>query len=234
MTNKQVPDTRGRLSLRSSGPCKLLIQKAMISHLANAPKEIPMRKNQPPPNLILWRRLGAAGLGLVALVVLVFTAPFIVQAFRGPRTITEQELLAIKEPGWWDYYVRYKPPRPAAETGVRYGIKDNAGTKYVLLPAGNRALFASVRIANNGPEYVGRLGSFGQTEEEAVRMGQAKNLLPFMLQGVRSIWFDTAVAVVLFVGCVGGAVWLLLVVPRVRTGKKNQPRSAFEEFPDDR
>lgn len=189
-----------------------------------------MRTNQPQPNVILWQRLGAAGLGLAAIVVLVFSTPFIVQAFRGPRSITEKELLALKEPGWWDYYVRYKPAQPATETGVRYGIKDNAGTKYILLPVGDRALFSSVRIANNGPEYVGRLGSFGMTEEEAVRMGGAQNLLPFMLQGVRSIWFDTAVALVLILGCVGGAAWLLLFAPGAKERKNTQQREARKNF----
>jgi hypothetical protein len=137
----------------------------------------------------------------------------VVQAFRGPRTITEQELLATKEPGSWDNYLRFTPSRPATDTGVRYGRKGNEGTKYVLLPVGDRALFCSARIDDNGPEYIGRLGSLGSTEEEAVRrVGVVGNLLPFMLQGVRSIWFDTAVALAIFVGCIGGALWLLLRV----------------------
>jgi hypothetical protein len=156
--------------------------------------------------------LGAVALGVAAAVVAVFAAPFVVQAFRGPRAITEQELLAMKEPGSWGNYVRYTPPGPAADTGVRYGKKGNEGTKYVLLPVGDRALFCSARIDNNGPEYVGRLGSLGGTEEEAVRRAgiPAEHLLPFMLQGVRSIWFDTAVALALFAGCAGGALFLLL------------------------
>jgi hypothetical protein len=158
------------------------------------------------------RILGAAGLVVAAAVVAVFTSPFVVQAFRGPRTVTEQELLAIQEPGSWDNYVRFTPSRPATDTGVRYGKKGNEGTKYVLLQVGDRALFCSARIANNGPDYVGRLGSLGSTEEEAVRRigGNPGTLLPFMLQSVRNIWFDTVVALVTVVGCLGGALWLLL------------------------
>jgi len=171
----------------------------------------------------LNRTLGAAGLGVAALLVAGLTSPFVVQAFAGPRAITEQELLAMKEPGWWDNYVRYTPPRPAADSGVRYGVKGNAGTKYVLLPVGDRILLCSARISNNGPEYVGRLGSIGVTEEEAVsRMGSPRNLLPFMLQGVRSIWFDTSVALAAIVGCIGGALWLLLASP-------SRPRPTVEE-----
>src|SRR5262249_5888546 len=125
--------------------------------------ELPQESSKLP------RILGAAGLAVAAAVVAVFSASFVVQAFRGPRTITEQELLAIQEPGSWDNYVRFTPSRPATDSGVRYGKKGNEGTKYVLLPVGDRALFCSARIANNGPEYVGRLGSLGGTEEEAVR-----------------------------------------------------------------
>ena len=170
-----------------------------------------MSKKRSQQGADLPRILGAAGLALAAVVVAGFSASFVVQAFRGPRTITEEELLATKEPGWWDNYVRFTPSRPAVDPGVRYGVKGNEGTKYVLLPVDGRILFCSARISNNGPEYVGRLGSFDMTEEEAVsRMGSPNNLLPFMLQGVRSIWFDTLVALALLIGCIGGALWLLL------------------------
>ena len=48
---------------------------------------------------------------------------------------------------------------------------------------------------------------------EAIRlMGDPGNLLPFMMQGVRSIWVDTVGALIAIVGCVGGALWLLLRV----------------------
>jgi hypothetical protein len=82
----------------------------------------------------------------------------------------------------------------------------------VLLAVGDRALFCSARVADEGPEYIGRLGSLGSTEEEAVRRmgGNRGNLLPFMLQSVRSIWFDTAFALAALVVCLGGALWLLL------------------------
>ena len=170
-----------------------------------------MSKKRSQQGADLGRMLGAAGLALAAVVVAGFSAPFVVQAFRGPRTITEEELLATKEPGWWDNYVRFTPSRPAVDPGVRYGVKGNEGTKYVLLPVGGRALFCAARIQNNGPEYVGRLGSLGVTEDEAVsRMGSPNHLLPFMLQGVRSIWFDTLAALAVLVGCIGGALWLLL------------------------
>src|SRR5262249_14571581 len=162
----------------------------------------------------LGQGLGAVGLVVVAGVGAVFTGPMVGQAFRGPRPITQQELLAIKEPGSWDNYVRFPPSRPAQDTGVRYGRKGNEGTKYVLLPVGDRALFCSARVNDNGPEYVGRLGSLGGTEEEALRRGGVGEalgpgkVLPFMLQGVRSIWFDTALVLAALVGCLIGAVWL--------------------------
>src|SRR5262245_573553 len=173
-----------------------------------------MSTARPQMDSNLRRILGAVGLAVTAGVVALFTAPFVVQAFRGPRTITEQELLAIKEPGSWDNYVRFTPSRPAQDTGLRYGKKGNEGTKYVLLPVGDRALFCSARVNDNGPEYVGRLGSFGSTEEEALRRSGAGGaagsgpVLPFMLQSVRSIWFDTALALAGIVGCLIGAVWL--------------------------
>src|SRR5262249_54472648 len=104
------------------------------------------------------------------------------------------------------------------DTGLRYGKKGNEGTRYVLLPVGGRTLFCSLRINDNGPEFVGRLGSLGGTEEEAVRRINAKagggvgNMLPFMLQGVRSLWVDTAGVLLAVVGCLGGAGWLLAQV----------------------
>jgi hypothetical protein len=141
----------------------------------------------------------------------------------GPRAITEQELLAIKEPGSWDNYVRFTPSRPAQDTGLRYGKKGNEGTKYVLLPVGGRALFCSARVNDNGPEHVGRLGSIGGTEEEALRRIGAEGavasgrLLPFMLWGVRSIWFDTALVLAALASCLIGAVWLS--VRALRSGR---------------
>ena len=74
-----------------------------------------------PTNSNLTRILGAAGLVVAALVVLILTLPMVFQAFRGPRPITEQELLAIQEPGSWDNYVRFKPSGPAAAGRRRHG-----------------------------------------------------------------------------------------------------------------
>src|SRR5262249_41760244 len=66
-----------------------------------------MSTARPQMDSTLRRILGAVGLAVTAGVVALFTAPFVVQAFRGPRTITEQELLALNEPGSWDNYVRF-------------------------------------------------------------------------------------------------------------------------------
>jgi hypothetical protein len=169
----------------------------------------------PAPATNLPRLLAAVALVIVAVVVAVFTLPTMVQAFRGPRTITEQELLSLGQPGGWDNYVRFKPSLAAVDTGLRYGKKGNEGTKYVLLPLAGRLLFCSVRVNDAGPEYVGQLGSFGGTEEEALRrlnVTAGKEVLPFMLQGVRSIWFDTALALIAIVGCVVGAIALVVRV----------------------
>jgi hypothetical protein len=178
---------------------------------------------------------GVVGRISVAVVLLVlggilafFTAPFVVQAFRGPRTISEAELGEMTTPGDWDNYVRYVPSLPAMDTGLRFGKKGNEGTKYVLLPVGGRggrALFCSARVANNGPEYVGRLGSFGSNEEEAVRRigGNQGQLMPFMLQAVRHIWVDSVAALVGLVACLGGAVWALLAARREATPRVRRP-----------
>jgi hypothetical protein len=153
--------------------------------------------------------LGAGALALAACVVAFFCVPFIVQALRGPRTITEAELLSLREPGDWDNYVRFRPASPAADTGVRYGKKGNEGTKYVIIPVRDRLLFCSARIDDHGPEYVGRLSYFGDTEREAVgyatRQTGPRKILPLFLQSVRSIWFDTVFALAVIIGCLVGA-----------------------------
>src|SRR5262249_31419431 len=112
----------------------------------------------------LPRTLGAVGLVAVALVLAVFTTPMVVQTFRGPRPVTEQDLQAIEEPGWWDNYVSFTPARPALDTGVRYGVKGNPGTKYILLPVASRSLFCSMGVRAEGPEYVGWLGTLNGPE----------------------------------------------------------------------
>jgi hypothetical protein len=156
------------------------------------------------------RLAGAAALVVVALVLMVLCAPFIVQAFRGPRTITDEELLAMKSPGWWDNYVRFTPKAPAKNTEWVYGVKGNEGTKFLLLPVGDRYLFCSARVKNEGPEFIGSLGFTETAVETVVSQEDRAKLLPFMLQTVRSIWFDTAAALLVIAGCLGGAAWLAL------------------------
>ena len=160
--------------------------------------------------------LSAVGLIAVAGLVFALTTPIWFQAVRGPRNISEKELLALREPGWFDNYVRYKPALPAIETDVVYGKKGNEGTRFVLLPVGEKNLFCSARIADKGPEYVGRLGSFDATEKQATGMmkgGAADKkgtLLPFMMQSVRSIWFDTIAIFVIVLVCVGIAFGMVI------------------------
>ena len=70
-------------------------------------------------------------------------------------------------------------------------------------------LFCSARVNDGGPDYVGSLGYVEAAEAENVVPKQEQHkLLPFMLQAVRSIWFDTAVALLAIAGCLGGATWL--------------------------
>src|SRR5262245_54400254 len=112
----------------------------------------------PRPEYNIHRMIGAAALVVAALVILIACSPFIIQAIRGPRTITEQELLQMQSAGWFDNYVRFKPAAPVKDTEWVYGVEGNAGTKFLLLPVGDRFLLCSARIKNEGPEYVGSLG----------------------------------------------------------------------------
>jgi hypothetical protein len=157
----------------------------------------------------VYRVAGAAALVVVAFVVAIVCSPFMIQAIRGPRTVTEQKLLQMQSAGWFDNYVRFKPSGPVRDTEWVYGVKGNAGTKFLLLPVGDRYLFCSARIKNEGPEYIGSLGFLVAAEvETAVPAEDRGKLLPFMLQAVRSIWFDTGAALVVIAGCLGGAAWL--------------------------
>jgi hypothetical protein len=160
-------------------------------------------------------------IGLALLVVaggvLFFTSGFVFQAFRGPRTVTDQELLGVTTPNSNDNYVGYTPSGRFIDSGLQYGVKDNPGTKYLLLPVGDRLMLCSARIANNGPTFVGRVElAGGSVEEEVLRRVKGSNpevgprLLPIMLQAVRSIWFDTAVALVFVLGLGLGGLWMLL------------------------
>ncbi len=173
------------------------------------------------------------GLALLAAagVVLYFTSGFVFQAFRGPRTIEEKELIDLKEPGSNDNYVSYTPQRPFIDTGLQWGRKGNPGTKYVLLPVGDRLMLCSARIANEGPTFTGRLGHRGGvTEDEVVERIKgsapdvAARIMPIMLQAVRSIWFDTAVALVAVVGL--AAVGSFLVLRSMLT-KRPPPEPEF-------
>jgi len=176
-----------------------------------------MTNNAPRADHNRYRVAGAVGLVIAALVVAVVCSPFMVQAFRGPRTVTEEELLAMQSAGWWDNYVRFTPSAPARNTEWVYGVKGNEGTKFLLLPVGDRYLFCSARVKNEGPEYVGSLGFLVAAEvETAVPEQDRGKLLPFMLQAVRSIWFDTGAALLVIVGCLGGAAWLLVQVAMTR------------------
>jgi hypothetical protein len=169
-------------------------------------------------------------IGLALLVVaggvLFFTSGFVFQAFRGPRPITDQELLGITAPGSGDNYVSFTPSRPFVDTGLQWGKKNNPGTKFLLLPVGDRLMLCSARIADNGPTFTGRLEQIGGgTEEEALNRIKASNpgvgprLMPIMFQTVRSIWFDTAVALVAILGLGLGGLWMLLR-PLLRKGER--------------
>jgi hypothetical protein len=176
-----------------------------------------------------WHLPLGVGLLVVAVVVLIFTSGFVFQAFRGPRPITEKEMLELTDPGWSDNYVSYTPPRAFIDTGLQWGRKGNPGTKYVLLPVGDRFMLCSARIANNGPTFTGRLGSrSGVTEDEVVDRIKgsspevAARIMPIMLQAVRSIWFDTAVALALVLGLAGTGTWLVIwsLLARSRTAAR--------------
>ncbi|MCI0379414.1 MAG: hypothetical protein L0215_17530 [Gemmataceae bacterium] len=157
------------------------------------------------------------GLALLAAAgaVLYFTSGFVFQAFRGPRPIADQALLGITDPGSGDNYVSFSPSRPFLDPGLQWGTKGNPGTKFLLLPVDDQHMLCSARIANDGPTFTGRLQRIaGGTEEEALNRikGTAGNLrvMPIMLQAVRSIWFDTAVALAAIVGLALGGLWMVL------------------------
>jgi hypothetical protein len=142
------------------------------------------------------RRLLTAGLLLLLLAAVpaYFGGATIAQAFRGPRPLTEQELLAIQQPDGGGHYVSLSLARPAVDSGVRYGKKNNPGTKYLLLPVGGRVLLCSARMSAEGNAFTGRLQAVSGTDKEVrqriegANSGLAPLLLPYMLQSVSDVF----------------------------------------------
>src|SRR5262249_18048655 len=150
---------------------------------------------------------------VAALIVAIFTTPLVFQGLRGPRSVTEQDLLAISEPGWWDNYVSYRPAQPALDTGVRFGVKSSPGTKYIILPVGSRSLYCSANVKDNGPEFVGWLSSLEGPAKEAhqkSKQGGSGALLPYMIRCEGSTAFYTVAFLLAPIACLGGAVWLVV------------------------
>lgn len=192
-----------------------------------------------PTLCFVWAVIFAA----VAAVITFFTYNIWLQAFRGPRPITEDELLAIQALQSGNNYVTFRATGPVVDTGLRYGKKGNEGTKYLLTRVGNRNLMISARIDNNDPEFTGSIETISGTEEEAARRLQGQGqLLPVYLQAVRSIWFDSVVALVFIVLGAALAVWmaargfLLLGRPKPKEDEENpednEPPPAFRRKRD--
>src|SRR4051812_17468687 len=169
--------------------------------------------------------LAAVVPALVAAAILYFGYRTLAQAFRGPRTVSEEELVS-EQPQPGDNYLAVTLAREPVDTGVRYG----RGTKYLLLPVNNRMLLCSVRTDVEGQEFTGRLETVtGGTElevlnylrEQDARMD--KLLLPYMLQSVRSIWFDTSVYLFFIALFAVPAVWMLVRWVRFRVNPRQHP-----------
>jgi len=107
----------------------------------------------------------------------------VVQTVRGPRPVTEQDLLAIDQPGWWDNYVAFSPSRPATDTGNPVRGEEQPRHQ-IHRAAGGRPHPCSARrgVRNNGPEYVGWLGSLEGPAEEARGKSGGGDFLPFMMK----------------------------------------------------
>jgi hypothetical protein len=158
---------------------------------------------------------------LLAAVPASFGGATIVQAFRGPRPVSEQDLLALKEPPAGDNYVSLRLAQPAVDTGVTYGKKNNPGTKYLVLLVGDRLMLCSARMSASGTEFTGRLQTISGVDEQAWEKFQRlyaqrdpkppplRPRLPIMLQSVRSIWFDACAWLAAIAALAGPGVWVL-------------------------
>ena len=70
----------------------------------------------PRPEYNVHRIIGAAALVVVALVIGIACSPFIIQAFCGPSTVTEQELLQMQSAGWFNKSAARRSNAPRCRT----------------------------------------------------------------------------------------------------------------------
>jgi hypothetical protein len=129
----------------------------------------------------------AIGLLVLAVVAAFFVVPYYILAIRGPRPITEDELLAIDEPpGLWDRYVRFEVARPKHVINRFAGGLVVPGQKinwqHLLLPVGDRYMECTADLKHDSPVYVGFLEPSGANDVKvfgASALKQPLALRPF-------------------------------------------------------
>lgn len=156
---------------------------------------------------------GVVLFGLAALTFYFFSSE-IVPAFRGPRSITTEELLAIPEPKSDRYreYVEYAARQEASETGLavflsydRLNPRRNStptDCEIMLLPVGDRFLICQIRSGDRSTRLVGHLEG-GKLHHQAKRWLEHDNpalkgrLLPVTLETTGNVWIIPTIALLL-------------------------------------
>jgi hypothetical protein len=129
---------------------------------------------------------------IIPLLVIILTRRALYNAFVGPFPVDASTLQGIDDPDQRrQYYVSYHSER-TFDTGMREGTRDGGmTTKFLLLPIGDRFLFAIVPLSHTGDVYEGRLENISRADaRDRIEQVQANSpklrgrLLPYQLDCV--------------------------------------------------
>jgi hypothetical protein len=151
------------------------------------------RKRTPPVDLEKYFNRSMAGALCFLFLTIgmgVYMLPRYRDVARGPRAVTEADLLKLNDketpPG---DYVEF---RPTATTETGYGVQSRGRqvTRFLLAKVGNRWLFTEVPIDHTGDRLVGYLKPFGdesnanwQARVDVGRKFPDQPLLPYYFSG---------------------------------------------------
>jgi hypothetical protein len=173
--------------------------------------------------------LGAlvALIGILGAVVL---GPKIAGDFQGPRPISAEELLEVKEADTFPALVAYTPDQPMVEANMGIETKGegtNTKTRFVLVPVKDKWMVAEREMGATGEHLEGRLVTWEGLGREALMRIRAQHpdkrdkLLPVQLVPTRgdpggaAVFLGTLIAALILLGS-GGAVYGTFGLVRAR------------------
>lgn len=160
---------------------------------------------------------------LLPLLVITLCRRALYNTFAGPFPVDASTLRSIDDPDQRrEYFVRFQSEH-SFDTGMREGTRDGGmTTKFLLLPVGDRLLFAIVPLGHSGDDYDGLLENINKPDaRDRIEQVEAKSpklrgrLLPYQLDCVRRLRVQMGLSLGLLGVVVLLALWPLgLVVLR--------------------